>query len=105
MIDNITRFTGEDPTAAALYKELTPIIFPDLVATKVVSIINITITITTIVISIPDTRVSNITIISINLVIMVAGKECLSAGRWLQRSRRAAQHPNQSDAGRHGFAR
>ena len=31
----ITRFTGEEPSAAALYKELTPIIFPELVATKV----------------------------------------------------------------------
>ena len=31
----LTRFTGEEPSAAALYKELTPIIFPDLVATKV----------------------------------------------------------------------
>ena len=78
MIDIITRFTGEDPSAAALYKELTPIIFPDLVATKVVSV-TITITNTTIVISIPDTSTSNITIITINLVTMVAGKECLCA--------------------------
>ena len=31
----LTRFTGEEPSAAALYKELTPVIFPDLVATKV----------------------------------------------------------------------
>ena len=103
MIDTITRFTGEDPSAAALYKELTPIIFPDLVATKVVSV-NITITNTTIVISIPYSSTSNITINTINLFTMVAGKECLSARRWLQRFGRAAQHPNQSDTGRHGFA-
>merc|ERR1712045_261765 len=34
MLPHVLRFTGEDPSAASLYKELTPIIFPDLVATK-----------------------------------------------------------------------
>ena len=31
----LTRFTGKEPAAAALYKELTPIIFPELAAEKV----------------------------------------------------------------------